>query len=94
MRMLMLIVESRHMEKVEAALAEQKVDGYTEVPNVHGRGRTGMRLGSRAFPETSSLLFTVVNDDRVEPILAALDRACPDCRPGLHTVVWAVDRMA
>lgn len=94
MRMVMIIVESRYKERVEAALAAQQIEGYTEVPTVYGRGRSGMRLGSRAFPETSSLLFTVVESEQVDGLLQALDAACPDCRPALRTIVWAVERLA
>lgn len=53
MQMLMIIVESTHKEKVEAALTDHHVLGYTEIPTVYGVGQTGIRLGSRAFPESS-----------------------------------------
>jgi hypothetical protein len=65
MQMLMIIVESQHKAKVEATLSEHRVVGYTEIPTVYGAGTTGMRLGSRAFPETSSIIFTVVKKEKV-----------------------------
>ena len=73
MQMLMIVVESTHKEKVEAALTEHAVLGYTEIPTVYGAGRTGMRLGSRAFPETSSIIFTVVEKEKVDELLADID---------------------
>jgi hypothetical protein len=93
MQMLMIVVESTHKEKVEAALSEHAVLGYTEIPTVYGTGRTGMRLGSRAFPETSSIIFTVVEKEKVDELLAHIDAQCADCRERMRMIVWGVDRM-
>lgn len=89
MQMLMMIVESAHRDTVEAALTEHQVVGYTEIPTVYGTGATGPRLGSRAFPETSSIVFTVVEEARVQELLDTLESACK----GMRVIVWKVDRM-
>jgi hypothetical protein len=91
--MLMIVVESTHKDKVEAALTEHRVLGYTEIPTVYGMGRTGIRLGSRAFPESSSIIFTVVEKEKVDELLAAIDATCADCRAAMRMIVWGVDRM-
>jgi uncharacterized protein YaaQ len=93
MQMLMIVVESSHKEKLEAALTEHRVLSYTEIPTVHGVGKSGMRLGSRAFPETSSIIFTVVEKEKVEELLAAIDGECADCRDKMRMIVWGVERM-
>jgi hypothetical protein len=93
MQMLMIIVESQYKEKVMATLAERRVVGYTEIPTVYGTGSTGIRLGSAAFPETSSILFTVVEKAKVDELLAAIDTTCSDCRKAMRMIVWSVDRM-
>jgi uncharacterized protein YaaQ len=93
MQMLMIVVESTHKERLEAALTDHRVLGYTEIPTVYGMGQTGMRLGSRAFPETSSILFTVVEKEKVDELLAAIDATCSDCRRAMRMIVWNVDRM-
>jgi hypothetical protein len=93
MRLLMIIVESRYKEKVAAALLEKKIAGYTEIPTVYGMGETGLRLGSRAFPQSSSILFTVVEEEDIEPLLAAIDEFCGDCRQAMRLLVWTIDRM-
>jgi len=93
MQMLMIIVQSDHKEKVEAALSERHVLGYTEIPTVYGAGQTGMRLGSRAFPETSSIILTVAEKDKVDELLAVIDSSCEDCRKAMRMVVWNIDRM-
>ncbi|HET6348767.1 MAG TPA: hypothetical protein VFH88_06745 [Candidatus Krumholzibacteria bacterium] len=93
MKMLMMIVEQEHREKIEAALTDHRVLGYTEIPTVFGIGSTGPRLGSRAFPETSSIIFTVAEAAKVEELLAAIDTSCAECKEGMRTIVWKVDRM-
>jgi uncharacterized protein YaaQ len=93
MQMLMIVVESTHKERVEAALTGNHVLGYTEIPTVYGMGRSGMRLGSRAFPESSSILFSVVEDGKADELLATLDQSCADCRSAMRMIVWKVDRM-
>jgi uncharacterized protein YaaQ len=93
MQMLMIIVESDYKEKLEAALNERHVLGYTEIPTVYGAGKTGMRLGSRAFPETSSIIFTVVEKEKVDSLLEWIDSSCSDCRKAMRMIVWSVDRM-
>jgi hypothetical protein len=92
MQMLMIIAESEHREKIESALTDHHVLGYTEIPTVYGTGRTGPRLGSRAFPETSSIIFTVVEAARVPELRAAIQKSC-DCGETMRMIVWKVDQM-
>jgi hypothetical protein len=93
MHMLMLIVEQAHREKIEAALSDHHVLGYTEIPTVYGSGATGPRLGSRAFPETSSIIFTVAEASKVDELLDAIRTSCAECVGGMRTIIWSVDRM-
>lgn len=92
-QMLMIVVESTHKEKLEAALNDRHVGGYTEIPTVHGTGSTGMRLGSRAFPDTSSIFLTVCEKEKVDELLSAIDASCGDCRQAMRMIVWNVERM-
>lgn len=93
MKMLMIIVESRYKERLEATLSERRVVGYTEIPTVYGSGTTGMRLGSSAFPETSSIIFTVVEEPKVQELLDAIDESCAECRQAMRMLVWGVEQM-
>ena len=93
LQMLMMIVEQVHREKIEAALAEHCVPGYTEIPAVYGTGVTGPRLGSRAFPGASSIIFTVAEASKVQELLDAIDSSCSECKEGMRTIIWKVDRM-
>ncbi len=93
MQMMMIVVESSHKDRLEAALTERHVLGYTEIPTVYGMGRSGMRLGSRAFPETSSIIMTVVEREKMDDLLAAIDASCAECRSRMRMIVWGVERM-
>ena len=60
MKLLMLIVDEEKKEELEVFLNRAGVLGYTEIPHAVGVGSTGPRLGSRAFPKTSAVIFTVI----------------------------------
>lgn len=93
MKMLMLIVPSESRDRIESALTSEEVAGYTEIAGAYGRGMSGLRLGSRAFPGTSSLILTMLEENRVEPLLQALRTTCPECAGAMHAVVWGVERL-
>ena len=93
MQMLMMIVEQAHREKIESALSDHRVLGYTEIPTVYGTGTTGPRLGSRAFPETSSIIFNVAEASKVQELLDDIETSCSECKEGMRTIVWKVERM-
>jgi hypothetical protein len=60
MRAFVVITDSEAMPAFEAAFLESGDRGFTIVPKVVGRGRSGLKMGSRVHPGGSSLLFTVV----------------------------------
>ncbi len=72
MKLLMILVDSNHQKDVEEILERHNVSGYTEVPNVLGKGETGRKLGSRAFPGSNNLFFTAVDGDICQTLCADL----------------------
>jgi len=72
MKLLMILVDSNHQEDVDKILDAYNVKGYTEVPNVLGKGVSGRKLGSRAFPGSNTLYFTVVEGNMCETLCAEL----------------------
>jgi hypothetical protein len=72
MRLLMIVVDSNHRDDVEEILDRHNVPGFSELPNVLGKGETGRKLGSRAFPGSSTLYFTVVEPGLCEPLCGEL----------------------
>jgi hypothetical protein len=70
--MLLVITEQEALPAFERGLIESSDQGFTIAPRVYGRGKSGLRAGSRAHPGASSLLFTVVEDAEVQPTLGLL----------------------
>jgi hypothetical protein len=72
MRLLMIVVDSNHQADVEKILDAHDVPGYSELPNVLGKGQTGLKQGTRAFPGSSTLYFTAVDGDICHTLCADL----------------------
>ena len=72
MKLLLILVDSNHQKDVERVLDEHQVPGYSELPNVLGKGETGRKLGNRAFPGSSTLYFTAIGGDTCQTLCADL----------------------
>jgi nitrogen regulatory protein PII len=70
MRAVVVITDADAMKEFERGFLEAGSRGFTIVPAVFGRGRTGLKTGDRVHPGGSSLLFTVVGDDELPEVLA------------------------
>jgi hypothetical protein len=93
MKLLMIIVDSNLKEELEVLLERNVVMGYTEIPQVHGVGKTGIRMGSRAFPKTSSLFFAVLPDEQVGKLKADIEAYCEACIKRMKMIVWGVEEI-
>jgi len=92
-KLLMLIVDDAKKEELEVFLNRAGVLGYTEIPRAVGVGETGKRLGSRAFPKTSAVIFTVLAADALDPLVADLKAYCAGCGERLKMLVWGVEEV-
>ena len=93
MKLLMIIVESAYKEELEVLLNRHHLVGYTEIPQVHGKGASGVRMGSRAFPQTSSIMFTVIPEDQVDKLMDDIRNYCEACMKRMKMIVWSVEQM-
>ena len=91
MKMLMIIIDESKKEELEVFLNHSGVEGYTEISHAAGLGSTGLRLGSRAFPKTSAVLFTILTEDAVVQLTSAVDDFCSTCGEKLRMVSWDVE---
>jgi hypothetical protein len=71
-RLLVVITDSEAMKAFERGFLEQGDRGFTIVPKVIGRGRTGLRTGDRVHPGGLSLLLTAVPEAEGEATLGFL----------------------
>jgi hypothetical protein len=60
MRAVVVITDSEAMRDFERAFLSEGTRGFTILPTLAGRGRTGLKTGDRVHPGASSLLFSVV----------------------------------
>lgn len=93
MKLLLLIYSGSTPERVTDLLDRLPVEGYTEIDRAHGAGRSGRRLGTRAWPGESTVLFTLVREADVATISEAVGaeaKALPDGER-LHLAVMPVE---
>ncbi len=93
MKLLMMIVDEARKEQLEVLLNRAGVVGFTEIPRAAGVGATGPRLGSRTFPQTSAIIFTVIEDGAIEGLTAAIKESCRECGERLKMIVWGVEEV-
>lgn len=95
MKTVFIAYDQAHQENVIEALNESNVRGYTFFEQAGGRGTKGgdPHLGSHAWPSTNSAIITVIDDDRVAPLLKRL-KNLDDDNPmlGLRAFVWACEQ--
>lgn len=93
MKMLMIVIDEAKKEELEVFLEKSGVGGYTEVDHAAGMGATGPRLGSSAFPKTSALVFTVLDDSALARLQAGVDQFCAACGEELRMYAWDVETL-
>lgn len=72
-RSLMIIfVDAGHASDIERLLEDCDVPGYSEIPTVLGKGATGRKLGTRAFPGSSSVYLVAVDEQCRGPLTGRL----------------------
>jgi len=74
MKEIKIIFEGEHTAFVGDLLEKVGATGYTVISNISGKGHHGFHEGHLMFNDTASqvLVFTVVPEEMVEPILAGL----------------------
>jgi hypothetical protein len=70
--MLVVVADSDAMPAFERALVDSGDHGFTVVPTVSGRGRSGLHAGDRVHPGGSSVLFLVVRDEDEQAAVSVL----------------------
>lgn len=94
MKSIFIAFDQAHYERIIDLLERNNCRGFTAWEQVTGRGtRTGEpHYGSHAWPSMASAILTVVDDSRVDTVLARLDDIDKE-RPklGLRAFVWNVE---
>lgn len=92
MKLLMALIDEACKEELEVVLTRAGVTGYTEIPHAVGMGTSGPRLGSAAFPKTSAVVLTFVEEAEVGRVAAAIRAQCP-AKGRVHLITWGVETL-
>jgi hypothetical protein len=93
MKLLLLVYTGARPEHVTDILGAHDARAFTEIDRAHGRGATGRVEGTRAWPGETSVLFTIVDEERVGGLQLALRAFGDSALPGerLHVAVLPVE---
>ncbi|NUO20036.1 hypothetical protein HUU59_11355 [bacterium] len=91
MEMLVVFAKAELREEIELVLTKQGVPGFTEIPDAHGVGTSGVRMGSAVHPKTSVILMTVVDTELRSRIVQILKDYTKVCNCHISCVYWPVE---
>jgi len=93
MKAVFLVYNQAHTEKVEFILDSLEMDGYTQWINMKGRGSRGgvPHMGTHTWPEINSATLTIVDNEKVAPLLEAIEKMDEVNRDvGVRAFVWDI----
>jgi hypothetical protein len=93
MKLMMIFVDADHGADVERLLESSDVPGYSEFPSVLGKGQTGRKFGSRAFPGSSTLYFVALRDGSCGGLCDQLAALRKEKGPGEGLRVYVFDAL-
>jgi nitrogen regulatory protein PII len=94
MKSIFISFDQAYHEQILDVLSANNVRGFTGWQEVQGRGtKTGEpRLGTHAWPSLNAAMMTIVEDEKVKPILdnlRALDATSKTM--GIRAFVWNIE---
>jgi hypothetical protein len=95
MKAIMVVTDSEAVSSLERAFVGRS-GGFTVIPEVIGKGRTGFKTGDRVHPGGSSLLLTVVPEQELAETVSLIKTARDEAGVGRETRIWtfAVEEVA
>jgi len=92
--MFMLMYGGPDAARVPMILERHGISQYTAFDGGHGAGRTGKREGSRAWPGETTMLVSIVPEERADSLADELEREAKALPPGerLHVAVLPIER--
>lgn len=95
MKSILIIFDQAFQEHILATLDRMNCRGFTYLKDVQGRGsKTGdPHYGSHAWPSMCSAIITVVDDNKVDPLLEKLHAMDMEKEQlGLRAFVWNIEK--
>lgn len=95
MKSVLITFDQAYYERIITTLDRLNCRGFTYWDQVRGRGsKTGdPHYGSHAWPSMCSAILTMVEDDRVDPLLEVLHKMDEQTEQlGLRAFVWNIEK--
>jgi len=94
MKAMFIVYNQAYNEEIIDLLVAHGQRGYTRWEGVEGKGGFNgfPRFGNHAWPELNHALLVMMEDDKVAPLLADIekkDKEAPDL--GLRAFVWGIE---
>jgi nitrogen regulatory protein PII len=94
MKSILIIYEQALQPEIKEMMRTHNVLGFTQMQNVGGKGSRGgePHLGTHAWPALNDVIFIVVEDQKVQPILDTLKQIDHDSEIlGIRAFVWNIE---
>ena len=73
MQKLLLVFYDSGIEEDMIELFERlELEGYTQLFEAQGKGRSGKRFGDQVYPGTNNVAFVALPEERIPPLLQGL----------------------
>ena len=93
MKAIFIVYTKAHTEKVEYMLDRLEVRGFTQWPEIYGRGSVDgdPHMGTHTWPESNTATLTIVEDDKVDIILEKVEKLnAVNEEVGIRAFVWDI----
>ena len=93
MKAIFIVYNQAHTEKVEYMLDRLEVRGFTQWPEIYGRGSVDgdPHMGTHTWPESNTATLTIVEDDKVDIILEKVEKLnAVNEEVGIRAFVWDI----
>lgn len=94
MKAVMIMLDQAHYDIIVENLSRLNIRGFTSWKEVYGRGSSDgiPHYGSHAWPSVNNAILTVVEDNKVEGLLAYLrELDSESANLGLRAFVWNIE---
>lgn len=95
MKSVFVVFNQANIERIEYILDLLEIRGFTWFSQVEGRGsKTGEpRRGTHTWPEMNSAIITVVEDEKVAPLLEKIKKLDLESEEvGVRAFVWNIEQ--
>lgn len=90
---MLIVYNQAHSEKVEFMLDRLEIRGFTQWPEVYGRGSDNgdPHMGTHTWPESNAATLAVVEDDIVDVVLEKVKKLdAVNEEIGVRAFVWDI----